>query len=279
MNLRTSLVAAVFCVSLAPEAGAADWPVQAERSGPRLTLPREIAATAVIRGAYVPEASAAVPGSTGTIGGAITWSFAPFARLGLFGRHELEGYFWANVALLAIGHEAGLRFSAARHLAFEAAYLSHRVSRVWIDDFETRPGGVSDMGGELGAWLPFAPHERIRLDLHVVSRIFEVYKDTQSVLGGGVRLSLLVARDSEVVVELTLLRAARSRPRSEVDVTTWNVIGEASLRSRLTRGLGLLIGARLSTSMLVGEQPMLELKRSMIEEPMGVAYAGMSFGI
>jgi hypothetical protein len=279
MHPRAPAALAAVLACLAPAASLAEeWPDPAERSGPRLPAPKEVTATAVARGAYVPASDATGEEAASTFGGSLSWCFAPVRRLGLYGRHELVSYRWANVTLLSFGHEVGLRLLAARHLTLEAAYLTHRVSRAWIDDFEASPGGVEDRGAELGAWLPFAPHESVRIDVHLIGRLFDVYRDTQGAFGGGARLSLLVADGHALVVELTAVRAQRSRPRAGVDETTWNLFAEASWRSLLTPRFGLLIGARLTTSMLVGEEPMLELKRSMIEEPMGVAYLGMFFG-
>jgi hypothetical protein len=255
-----------------------DWPAPAERSGPDVPAPHGIAATAELQGAYVPASAASAPKETGAFGGTLTWCFAPVARLGLFGHHEVTGLMWGNLSLLAVGHEFGLRYAAAGHLTFETAFLSHRVDRAWIGDFETRPGGVADIGGELGAWLPFEPHERVRLDAHIVARLFDVYRDTQGALGAGARVSLRIAKGHAVALELTVLRAQRSRPRAGVDQTTWNALGDVSWRFKLKGSLGGLIGARLSSSMLVGVQPMLELKRSMIEEPMALGYVGLFFG-
>lgn len=273
-GVAAAIAAFALCAPLASQADA--WPAPVERSGPDVPAPREIDALAALQGAYVP--AGALPKATGTFGGVFTWCFAPVARLGLFGRHEVFGLVWGNLSMLAVGHELGLRYAAARHLSFETAFLTHRVDRVWVDDFETRPGGVSDIGGEAGVWFPFAPHGRIRLDAHLLLRMFDVYKDTQGALGTGARVTLLVARGHSVALELTAIRAQRSRPRAGVDRTTWNAIGDVSWRFRLKGRLGGLVGARVSTSMLVGVQPMLELKRSMIEEPMAVGYLGLYFG-
>jgi hypothetical protein len=264
---------------LLPAAAPADrWPAPAERSGPDVLPPRGMAATALVQGAYIPASAGVAPAATGTFGGSLTWCFTPLGRLGLFGRHAVWGLVWGDVSLLAVGHEIGLRYPAARHLAFEAAFLSHRVDRAWAGDFETRPGGVADIGGEIGTWFPFAPHPRVRLDAHLVLRMFDVYNDTQGALGAGARATLLVAAGHAIAVELTVLRAQRSRPRAGVDVTTWNAIGDASWRFALAGDLGGMVGARLSSSMLVGVEPMLELKRSMIEEPMALGYLGLFFG-
>ena len=269
------MVAAVaLCAPRAPRADG--WPAPVERSGPDVPAALEIAVSGVFQGAYVPAGVA--PEETGTAGGVLTWCLAPVERLGLFGRHEVWGLVWGNVSMLAVGHEVGLRYVAARHLSLETAFLSHRVDRVWIDDWETRPGGVADIGGELGAWFPFVPHRRIRLDAHLVLRLFDVYRDTQGALGAGARASLHIARGHSVALELTALRAQRSRPRTGVDQTTWNVMGDVSWRFTLSGRLGGLVGGKVSTSMLVGVQPMLELKRSMIEEPMAVGYVGLFFG-
>jgi hypothetical protein len=268
-------IAALFAVA-PTTARAQAWPEPVERSGPSVPAARRVEAATVLEGAYVPEGVA--PQATGIFGGVLTWCFAPVERLGIFGRHEVAGLKWGKIAMLELGHEVGLRLATARHLTLEAAYLTHRIDRAWVDDFETRPGGVADMGGELGAWLPFAPHPRIRLGAHLLYRIFDVYRDTQGALGLGARLELLIARGHAVAIELTVVRAQRSRPRAGVDRTTWNAIGDVSYRFSLAARVGGLVGARLSSSMLVGVQPMLELKRSMIEEPMAVAYLGLFFG-
>ena len=82
-----------------------------------------------------------------------------------------------------------------------------------------------------------------------------------------------------LVLELETLRAVRAQPRVGVDRVTWNVLGEVAWRARLTDRLGLRIGVRVSTHLLVGEVPMLELKRSMIDEPMALGSAGIYFSI
>lgn len=280
MRLRATALLAALLALLLPgrAAGGGAWPEPAERSGPRVQARGTAAAAAVGRGAWVPASEATGEREAWTAGGALSWSYAALPGLALFGRHEASAYRWADVTLLAFGHEVGLRYAAARRLTLEAAYLTHRVPRAWIGDFETNPGGVEDRGAELGAWLPFEPHEAVRLDVHLIARLFDVYRDAQGAFGGGARLSLLPADGHALVIELTALRAQRSRPRSGVEDTTWNLVAEASWRSRLAGSFGILLGARLSTSMLVGEVPMLELKRSMIEEPMGIAFLGVFFG-
>jgi hypothetical protein len=138
---------------------------------------------------------------------------------------------------------------------------------------------VIDRGLELGSWLRFEPHRRLLLEAHLVGRIFEVYRDTQGVTGIGLRASISPWSGHAMVVEIEALRVIRTRPRIGVDRVTWNVLGEVGWRSQLTPSFGIGIGARLSTNLLVGEVPMLELKRSMIDEPMAMASIGAWFDI
>lgn len=276
---RVVAVAIAAIVLYAPLATRADeWPEPAERSGPSVRTPREVDAALVLEGAYVPASVSATPDPSGIIGGALTWNFALVDRLGLFGHHAVTGFMVGNVSMLAEGNEVGLRYRAAQLVALEAAFLAHNISRVWVDDYGISPGGVEDIGGEIGAWLPFEPNRWIRLDAHLFFRIFDVYRDTQEAFGAGARLSLLVASGHSVVIEPQLVGVLRNHPREGVASATLNVIGDVSWRFALYERLGGMVGARFSTSMLVGVQPMLELKRSMIGEPMALGYLGIFFG-
>jgi hypothetical protein len=230
-------------------------------------------------GAYVPQVADLSGGKTGVLEGGLVWNFALRPRLGLFGQHTISGMWWSNVALLSFGHEAGLRYLCTDHLSFEAAYLGHRVDRAWIDDHESRPGGILDNGAEAGARLRFDPDPRFRIEGRMVGRVFRVYRDTQGVTGLGMRASLMPAGGRSVVLEIEVLRAIRSLPRSGVDRVTWNVVGSAYWVMDISKRLGVLVGARISTNLLVGQVPMLELKRSMIDEPMALGTLGLYFGI
>jgi len=200
-------------------------------------------------------------------------------HLGIFGGHTLMGMWWANTAVLAMGHEVGVRYLCAEHLTFEAAYLGHRVDRSWVDDHEMRPGGVADNGGEVTARLRFAPVSRFRVEGRFVGRIFDVYKDTQGVTGLGLRVAFLPFDGHALAAEVEVLRTVRSQPRPGVDQVTWNVVGGVCWMSDLTDRVGLTLGARISTNLMVGQVPMLELKRSMIDEPMALGTAGLYFQI
>ena len=70
---------------------------------------------------------------------------------------------------------------------------------------------------------------------------------------------------------------SNENPRTGVDRVTWNVKGVIQWRSQLTDRFGLQIGVRATTNLLVGEVPMLELKRSMIDEPMAMGTLGAYF--
>jgi hypothetical protein len=257
----------------------ADWPEPAVRSGTHLPDERELALALALTGAYVPRVEGLSADHTGALSGILTWNLAPFQRIGLFGQHSAGGMWWDNLRLDILGNEIGLRYLCLDHLAFEAAYLTHRVDRLQVDELETHPGGVIDRGFELGTWFRFEPHRRLLVEAHLVGRVFEVYRDTQGITGLGLRVSISPAGGHALVLELEALRVVRSRPRVGVERVTWNVLGEIAWRSLLTDELGLEVGARVSTNLAVGEVPMLELKRSMIDEPMALGSAGLFFSI
>ncbi|MDD5306089.1 MAG: hypothetical protein PHU25_02095 [Deltaproteobacteria bacterium] len=262
----------------------ADWPNPPERSGASLPGPRDLSVAAFASGVYVPEVSGLASGDTGVLEGSLTWSFAPWRSFGLFGRHTIAGMWWGNLTILTLGSEAGARWLATRRLAVEAAYLGHRAEHQWVErddgsQMSVALGGIRDHGGELGTWLRLEPFSRLRLEGHLLGRVFRVYDDTQGALGVGLRASVMPADGQAVVLEVTLIDAIRERPRHGVDHSTLNVLGAVSYRIDLTHRVGLELGARMSTNMLCGEVPMLELKRSMISEPMLMGQAGVYFRI
>jgi hypothetical protein len=257
----------------------AEWPEPALRSGPFLPPPREAAVAVDAAGAWVPARSGLATDDTGFLQGRITWNFSPWNGVGLFGRHGVGGMWWGDLALLTSEHELGLRWLASRVVTLEAAYLGHGTEKQWIDGDGKAIGGIRDHGAELSGWAHLEPHSRISLDLHMLGRWFDVFRDDQLVAGGGARLGLLFADGHAAVIEMHALWAHRANPREGVDRASWNVIGDVLWRSQLTKGFGMQLGARISTNLLVGEVPMLELKRSMIGEPMAMGILGVWFSI
>jgi hypothetical protein len=277
----TLLLTTVLIAVAAAAAGTArSEPLEpAVRSGARLPDAGDLAVALDLAGAYVPRVGGLTEGATGALQGTLTWNYAPWERLGLFGAHMAGGMWWDNLRLNMVGHEIGVRFAALEHMAFEAAYLTHRVDRFWVDDFESNPGGVIDRGLELGTWFRIEPHRRLVIEPHLVGRVFEVYQDTQGVTGLGVRVTVSPADGHALVLGLEVLRVIRAQPRTGVDPVTWNVLGGVKWRARVTDGWGIQVGVRVSTHLLVGEVPMLELKRSMIDEPMALGSLGVYFSI
>lgn len=276
---RLLAVVALAVGAWAARPAAADWPAPAIRSGSQLPPPRVFGLAIEGAGAYVPQVRNLSAGATGVGQGSLVWNLALFENVGLFGRHYAEGMWWANVSLLNLGSEAGLRARATRLVAMEFAYLGHRAEKQWVDGRAFALGGVRDHGLEAGVWLTFEPLARLRLEPHLFGRYFRVYKDDQGVLGLGLRTSILLFDGHALVLELETMRTQRGDPRDGVDRVTWNVKGTLQWRSTLTGSFGIMIGARVSTNLLVGEVPMLELKRSMIDEPMAMATLGFYFGI
>ncbi|HUT78851.1 MAG TPA: hypothetical protein VM285_14235 [Polyangia bacterium] len=277
---RSRLAIAAFAAVLATASPAlAQWPEPALRSGPWLPPPRDLAVALDVAGAWVPEMTGLTTDDTGLLQGRLTWNLAPWEEVGLFGRHGLGGMWWSNLTLLNSEHEIGLRWLASDVVTLEGAYLGHRTEKQWISGNSAAVGGIRDHGAELSGWAALRPHSRIRLELHLLGRWFRVYLDHQGVAGGGARLSLLFGNGQAAVLELHALWAYRADPREGVEHASWNVIGELAWRSRLGDRFGLQLGARLATNLLVGEVPMLELKRSMIGEPMAMGVLGCWFSI
>ncbi len=273
-------IIAVVLVSLAVASGArADWPNPAIRSGGYLPPVRQVAVSLNASGAYVPQIGNLSADTSAVLEGGLTWNFAFDKRVGLFGHHTIGGMWWANVSLLSLGHVVGVRLPLVDVYTLEAAYLTHRVDSAWTDGLKIRPGGVMDSGAELGFWLHFSPMRRLKIEPHVFGRVFGVYKDVHEVAGVGLRTSVMLFDGHALGVEIQLLPTIRQDPRDGVEEVTWNVVGSVFWRSRITGDFGFQFGGMISTNLLVGQVPMLELKRSMINEPMAMGTVGIYFGI
>ncbi|MCP4606984.1 MAG: hypothetical protein GY847_41810 [Proteobacteria bacterium] len=274
-------VAVVFLTGPA----AADWPEPAERSGTTLPEIRTISALVEAGGIYVRQVEGLSNDSTGIFEGMLTWNLRLIGNLGLFGEHAISKMWWDNISILAFGHEVGIRFLFGPYLVFEAAYLGHRVEYEWVDDSLWSVGGVYDHGAEVGIWGHFEPFSRLRLEGHLLGRKFAEPADEDSysytdqiVFGLGLRAHFMPVDRHAVVIELETLRVYRgTKRRPGVEATTWNTLGSVFWRSSLTDRFGIQLGARVSTNWLCGEVPMLEIKRSMINEPMAKILVGFYF--
>ncbi len=279
MRTTINIIAVVLAISAMASGARADWPNPALRSGGYLPPVRQVAVSLNASGAYVPRVGNLAGDTSAVLEGGLTWNFAFDKRVGLFGHHTIGGMWCANVSLLSLGHEVGMRFPLVDVFTLEAAYLTHRVDSAWTDGLKIRPGGIMDSGGELGFWLHFSPVRRFKIEPHVFGRVFGVYTDVQGVTGVGLRTSVMPFDGHSLGAEIQLLPTIRHHPRQGVEKVTWNVVGSIFWRSRITGDFGLQIGGMISTNLLVGQVPMLELKRSMINEPMAMGTVGIYFGI
>jgi hypothetical protein len=272
-----------FATTALATPGRTDWPEPAVRTGTTLPAGRTLALTLNGTGMYVPKIEHLSSGKTGLIEGSLVWNFRIIGELGLFGKHSVARMWWDNVSMLTLGNEVGVRFRCFPFLTFEYAYLGHRTERVWIEsedgggDNQIAPGGVFDHGGETGIWGRWDPHDMVRVEGHLFGRAFRVYKDDQYTLGLGARVSLKPAKGHAIVLDVEVLGVYRAIPRTGVEQTTWNTLGTILWRGNLVDRVGLQIGLRLTTDWWTGEVPMLELKRSMIDEPTATAFIGVYF--
>lgn len=283
--LGASALAALFFAGRA--AAESDWPEPAARSGVTLPGPGTLAARTDLGGIWVKEVEGLSNDSTGVMEGSLTWNFRLFGPIGIFGKHDLSRMWWDNISLLTFGHEVGARFLFGPVLVFEAAYLTHRIEYEWIDGDPWTVGGLNDHGAEVGMWARLEPHSRIRLQAHTFGRRFMEPRSDRSfsyvdqvVFGLGLRTTLKVFKKQFVEVEVEALRVyRRGRRRAGVEEVTWNTVGTFQWRSAIHERFGLQAGVTASTNWMCGMVPMLEYKRSMIDEPQAKFFAGFYFFI
>lgn len=244
-----------------------------------------------IEGMYIPQRTRLSTGDTAVLGGRGLWNVGPWPTLCLFGQHSVTGMWWSNVTLVSVGHEVGLRVLPVRRLSLELAYLGHRLEHQWVDGSYFAVGGVRDHGVELGVWGRTVDLPWLRLDAHLLGRYFfepngqdgdggatHQYTDDETVVGAAVRLELLPTGGHALRFELNELWLFRPHhEQRDTEPFTLNTIAMVEYRVELRPRLGLRVAARLSSNMFVGEQPMFELKRSMIDEPTANLLAGLFF--
>lgn len=259
----------------------------ATRSGITLPPPRVVAAHLEIGGIYVPRNSQLIDHDTGMLEGSFTWNYSLFEKLGLFGRHSLAGMWWGEVSILTMGHEVGARLLLGPHLVFEVAYLGHRAEYEWLKGDPFSLGGVNDHGVEVGAWAHARFFHKLLLEGNLLFRRFDTPtgRDSASftdqlVFGFGLRATIQILRNHEILLSSELLRAFRADySRVGVEKITCNTVGTISWRTRFPRELALEFGLSLTTNWYTGIIPMLEIKRSMIDEPMARGFFRFYFQV
>ncbi|MCU0662723.1 MAG: hypothetical protein MUC50_10405 [Myxococcota bacterium] len=267
------------------------WPRTPERTG--LITPNPLLASVELglEGLYVPQQAGLSSGDTAMFGGTALWNAGPWSMVCLFGTHSVTGMWWSNVVLVSLLNEVGVRLLPIGRVSVELAYLSHRIEHQWVDKTYFAVGGVRDHGVELGAWGRALDLPWLRFDAHLFGRYFfepngrgsggqeaHQYTDDETVLGVALRLELLPKGGQALRLELNELLTFR--PHHDIrgtDPFTFNTIGLVEYRALLLPRFGLHARVRISSNMFVGEQPMLELKRSMIDEPTGSLLLGAYF--
>ena len=291
-NRARALIPFIYCAMIcaarhpSPEV----WPELAERSGTALPDQGAIAALTELVGVYVPAVEGLSTSTTSLWGGGLTWNVRLYKNVGLYGAHEIGRMSWedtSKISLLTMGHAVGLRYLFGPILAFEAGYLGHRVEYEWVDGDPWSLGGVFDHGAEVGILSRFAPMSRLRVKSRLLGRVFaepksENAKNYSEQLVYGLDLSAeIMPIDGHVaVLGIEVLRVYRGPMRREgVEEITWNVVGKFLWRSLLTDHLGWQVSIEGSTNWFCGIAPMLELKRSMVDEPMAEMKLGLFFSL
>ncbi len=285
-NVNIFMLVTVLC-GLTPGIASTNSLTPATRSGRHLPEKRTVDVRMDAVGIYVPRVEALSNGNTRIFGGTLIWNYRLGDTIGVFGQHMLSTMGWKNISLLAFGHEVGTRFHLGDYLAFEAAYLVHRIEYEWVDGEPWSIGGLHDHGVEVGMWGHLKPLGRLHLAGHLFGRQFfeppsssaKSYT-TQLVFGAGVRSNFSVTTKHQIEVEIALLRVYRGPGhRIGTPEITWNTLGTALWRTALDKRFGIHAGMRAATHWWCGSIPMLELKRSMIDEPMVEIFIGIYFSI
>lgn len=292
MPRRLCLIVLAGIVALAgPLLADTGWPAPAVRSGATLPEARRVAAALDGGGAYLASSESAGGASTGILVGRLTWNARIIGPLGAFGQHEVSGLWWGDISMLAFGHEVGLRLVPLPFLAVEAAYLGHRAEYEWVDGDPWALGGVFDHGAELGVVGRVVLAGQIALRGRLLGRYFgepdpkgsddaQHYADDQWVVGFGLGAAVMPWDGHVLEVGAEVLYVNRAgRLREGVEEITWNIAVSGTWRSNLTERFGLALEVRVSTDMLAGMAPMMEIKRSVVNEPMATATAGVYFTI
>ena len=94
--------------------------------------------------------------------------------------------------------------------------------------------------------------------------------------GGIVGILVLI---SGIVLLMTLGQGLARIFRNTIPWVTGGNMETVYWQSMIYKSFGIKVGAIVSANLLVGEVPMLELKRSMIGEPMAMAELGLFFTI
>lgn len=253
------------------------WPNRAVRSEAYAPAPRKFAVATQFSGAQVPRVGDSNGGRSYIIEPGLIWNFAFNRQVSIFGSHRIGKMKWANVALMTVYNELGVRISWHPKVWFEGTYLSHRVEASWIDGNKIYVGGVVDHGAEAAVWIEGTPVPRLKLSARLCARTFSVYNDNHDVFSTKWQLSLLPVDNHGLYLAVELVEVWREKPRAGVERFTHNTVGSVEWRSMPWDKMGFYIAAMVSLNLLVGEVPMLELKRSMINEPMGLGTVGFFF--
>jgi hypothetical protein len=258
------------------EGFAQTWVAVPQRWGNFVPTPRQVA-VAIEGGGAIAQLNLGKEKAYATLGrGAITWNLALWPWLCVFGQHAVTTYSWSNDRLLTIGNEVGVRVIPVEKLSLQAVYLGHRLEQEWISDTSFAVGGVRDHGLEIEAAYQFLLFERLSIEPQMILRYFKAFLDDYYVAGAGLRLALRLTEAQEFIAEATLLANFRVHPRAGLPAQTINPLGELRWQMTLVEPLVLQVGVRASRHLLVGVEPMLELKGTMMNDPLGMGFAALS---
>jgi hypothetical protein len=275
-NLGRNFFVALALFLFPLETYAQTWVATPQRWGNFVPTPRQVA-VALEGGGAIARFNLGNVDATATLGrGTITWNLALWPWFCVIGQHAITHYSWSNVRMLTLGDEVGVRIIPFEKFSIQALYLGHRLEQEWIDDKPFAIGGVRDHGVELGTAYQIL-FDRLSVEPQAIIRYFKAFRDDYAVVGAGVRLALRLTDGQELVSESTLLENFRIHPHTGLPAKTTNALGELRWQMELIDRLAIQVGARASRRLLVGVEPMLELRISMVNEPLGMGFVAVSY--
>jgi hypothetical protein len=272
------IILQIFIIIFSLNARAEIWPVKAEETGLVSPEPKKVIYTLSANGIYIPQIEGLSNAQTIFVQGNLVWNFTLCKKLTLFGAHNGGVMHFDNVTLINTGSRFGVRFLGLKNFSLETAYLHHKVDTTFVDGIKIYPAGVFDRGVETGMWISVDRIRNILFNFHLFGRYFSVYTEDQLVGGYAFELLLLPKDGLSLTFGVEFLEVFRLNKRTGVDFFTHNAVGKIEWKMLFNNSTGMFAGIRMSSDLLTGSVPMLELKRSMIGEPMGYAELGIFSG-
>jgi hypothetical protein len=212
------------------------------------------------------------------------WALSLQPRITIGGRHSVTVYDAENIRLWTHGHmlEASARVMKQRPRLSDRASFGidmHRVERSVVEGIDFKLGGIQDTIMHFGWGLEHRLAPWLELGWRAHFRHAWVFVDTQRQLRGSVRAAFFPAPRHRVSLELVGFfvnrnpdQAGNPLPKNSVH---GQILGEYAWMSRAN--VGVVAGARYSTSFFSGESPIFEIREESLNADYGEVNVGVRF--